>query len=238
MSNGVKLIQVRNPWGFGEWTGAYHDKDAFWTNNPTMATEVGFSDKIDGSFFMTADDFKLYFYNLSYTPNTTNLVRTSWVQIGNADTFGIAGNTTYCGTVCKQNTFTIKNTSTTAKNVYLVAGTHRAREYGYKTSPVSFYTDTDGVTTCNAPFVAGKQANLTSSASHYFKVGTAATLYNEGTIFKDAVSIAAGGSLVVVWEIDWRRSQVQKDIALTAWANGTGITITQMQGKLSSPGYN
>lgn len=186
---------------------------------------------------MTVNDFKLYFYNVSYTVDTTNLVRTSWVQIGNADTFGVAGNTTYCGTVCKQNTFTIKNTSTSTKSVYLIAGTHRSREYGYKTSPVSYYTDINGTSTCNNPFVAGKQANGTSSASHYFKVGTAATLYNDGTIFKPAVSIAAGGSLVVVWEIDWRRDMVQKDIGLTTWANGPGITITQMQGVQSGTGY-
>lgn len=103
---------------------------------------------------MTVDDYKNKFDSTSYTLDTTNLVRTSWVQIGNADTFGIAGTKTiYCGVVCKQNTFTITNTSTTALTVYLIAGTHRAREYGYKTNPVSFYTDIDGVTTCNAPFV-------------------------------------------------------------------------------------
>ena len=31
---------------------------------------------------------------------------------------------------------------------------------------------------------------------------------------------------------------VQKDMALTAWANGPGITITQMQNVASSAGYN
>ena len=113
---------------------------------------------------MTAADFKLYFYNISWTIDTTNLVRTSWVQIGNADTFGVAGTTTFCGTFCRQNTFTIRNTSNTARSVYLIAGTHRAREYGYKLSPVSFYTDVNGTSTCNNPFVVGKQADITKSA--------------------------------------------------------------------------
>jgi hypothetical protein len=156
---------------------------------------------------MKVSDYKLKFNNTSYTVDTTNLVRTSWVQIGNADTYGIAGNTKYCGVVCKQNTFKINNTSTTPLTVYMIAGTHRAREYGYKLSPASFYTDINKTTTCNAPFVAGKQVNGTT-ASHYIQFGTAGVIYNEGTIFRPATTIAANGTLTVLWEIDWRRVMV------------------------------
>ena len=38
----VQLIKLRNPWGYGEWSGAYGDKDVFWTNNPTASAAVGF----------------------------------------------------------------------------------------------------------------------------------------------------------------------------------------------------
>ncbi len=122
--------------------------------------------------------------------------------------------------------------------MYLIAGTHRAREYGYKLSPVSFYTDVNKTSTCNNPFVVGKQADITKSAQNNIKIGTTTVIYNDGTIFRPVQTIAARGSLVVVWEIDWRRDMVQKDMALTAWANGPGITITQMQNVASSAGYN
>jgi hypothetical protein len=128
------------------------------------ATAVGFTSKDDGSFFISDVNFKTYFYNLSYTVDTTLLTRTSWVQIENAHTFGVAGNSIYCGTVCRMNTFTIKNTSTTSKTYYLVAGNHRGREYGFRNANGTYYTDINGTSLCNGPFVIGKMADLTKSA--------------------------------------------------------------------------
>lgn len=56
--NGVagsfKIIKVRNPWGDSEWTGAFNDADPFWAANPTIATQVGFLNKINGDFFISA----------------------------------------------------------------------------------------------------------------------------------------------------------------------------------------
>jgi len=164
LATAVNLLLIRNPWGKGEWTGAYNDADVFWTNNPLVATALGFAKKDDGSFFITDNDFKTYFYNVNYTVDTTNLVRTSWVQIGNADTFGVAGTSTYCGAGCKMNTFTIRNTSATPLTYYLIAGTHRSREYGYRIGAPTIYTDINGTSKCNAPFVAGKIGTTTSSA--------------------------------------------------------------------------
>jgi len=226
----VNLIQVRNPWGASEWTGAYGDTSTFWTTYPAAATAVGMANKNDGSFFISDVDFKTFFYSYSYSVDTTALVRTSWVQLNNADTFGVAGISTYCGDVCKMNTFTIKNTSAATLTYYLVAGNQRARSYGYSHAKGTYYTGADGVTLCNGPFVAGKMSNLTSSAQNNIKVGTITTIYNDGTVFKTPVTIAAGATVTVVWEIDFRRAGMQKDMALTVWASGAGITITQSNG--------
>lgn len=67
--------------------------------------------------------------------------------------------------------------------------------------------------------------NGTSTAYNYIVFGNAGLIYNEGTIFRPAITIAAKGTFNVLWEIDWRRNMVRKDMALTAWANGPGIII-------------
>jgi len=32
----VRLIKIRNPWGKGEWKGAWNDEDKIWDDNPTL----------------------------------------------------------------------------------------------------------------------------------------------------------------------------------------------------------
>ena len=44
--NGVKLLKLRNPWGEGEWTGAWSDKWKGWT--PELKTELKVVDSDDG----------------------------------------------------------------------------------------------------------------------------------------------------------------------------------------------
>jgi len=45
-----KLVLLRNPWGTGEFRGAWSDKSKLWTQE--FKDEAGFEDKEDGSFFM------------------------------------------------------------------------------------------------------------------------------------------------------------------------------------------
>lgn len=57
-SNGqeVRLLQIRNPWGSGEWNGDWSDKDtAHWT--PELNKQLNHSNKDDGTFFMKFEDF-------------------------------------------------------------------------------------------------------------------------------------------------------------------------------------
>ena len=44
--NGVKLLKLRNPWGKGEWTGAWSDKWTGWT--PELKRELKVVDSDDG----------------------------------------------------------------------------------------------------------------------------------------------------------------------------------------------
>lgn len=56
----VKLIQLRNPWGSGEWKGDWADDDnENWT--PELKKKAGWTDADDGTFFMCLEDFARYY---------------------------------------------------------------------------------------------------------------------------------------------------------------------------------
>ncbi|GMH43643.1 hypothetical protein BSKO_11565 [Bryopsis sp. KO-2023] len=59
----VRLVKLRNPWGSGEWNGAWSDHSPLWTND--LKNQVGMEDEDDGIFFMSFDDFRSYFGTLS-----------------------------------------------------------------------------------------------------------------------------------------------------------------------------
>ena len=62
-----KLIKLRNPWGTGEWTGAYSDKDtdpAHKWDSSWMTWRGKMEDKDDGCFWMPWSDFVTRFDNL------------------------------------------------------------------------------------------------------------------------------------------------------------------------------
>ena len=56
LSNGVRLVKVRNPWATEGYHGDWSDKSELWTDE--LRAEVGAVVSNDGVFFMTIDDFK------------------------------------------------------------------------------------------------------------------------------------------------------------------------------------
>jgi hypothetical protein len=63
-SQGEVLVQLRNPWGGHEWTGAWNDKDPRWT--PALKRELGQRDREDGMFWMSVDDFAKSFTTITF----------------------------------------------------------------------------------------------------------------------------------------------------------------------------
>ena len=60
-SNGKqKLIHLRNPWGNGEWSGAWSDGSKKWTEDLKKLCK-NYENKDDGSFWMSFEDFFKYF---------------------------------------------------------------------------------------------------------------------------------------------------------------------------------
>ena len=56
---GHRLLRLRNPWGKGEWNGAWSDGSSEWT--PEMRSMLAFTDANDGTFWINLEDFKKNF---------------------------------------------------------------------------------------------------------------------------------------------------------------------------------
>lgn len=57
-----KLLQMRNPWGKGEWKGTWSDKSSEWRSVSTaVKQQIGYKDEDDGVFFIRFQDFEKYF---------------------------------------------------------------------------------------------------------------------------------------------------------------------------------
>eukprot|EP00434_Breviolum_minutum_P008990 symbB.v1.2.007919.t1/scaffold495.1/size259991/3 len=52
-----KMIQIRNPWGTGEWKGDWSDKSDLWEKNPAVKKALQYEDRDDGAFWMSWSDF-------------------------------------------------------------------------------------------------------------------------------------------------------------------------------------
>jgi len=59
----LKLVKLRNPWGQGEWTGKWSDKDKLWSEDLIKLTDK--EDRDDGIFFMEWDDLIKYYNKIT-----------------------------------------------------------------------------------------------------------------------------------------------------------------------------
>ncbi|XP_048745136.2 calpain-5-like isoform X2 [Ostrea edulis] len=61
-SEKIAMIRLRNPWGKGEWNGAFSDGSPEWEKIPKNEREkIGLTFEEDGEFWMTLDDYCKYF---------------------------------------------------------------------------------------------------------------------------------------------------------------------------------
>ena len=54
---GIDLVQLRNPWGSGEWTGDWSDNSVKWQQYPQVKAALHEVAKEDGMFWMEKTDF-------------------------------------------------------------------------------------------------------------------------------------------------------------------------------------
>jgi len=61
----IRLLQIRNPWGHGEWKGDWSDFSPLWTESTKAAFGVDDLNPDDGAFWMSFEDFLKYFTNIT-----------------------------------------------------------------------------------------------------------------------------------------------------------------------------
>ena len=105
LSNGTRLVQVRNPWGVERYKGPWNDKSHYWTDK--YKEEAGFYEKDDGVFFTTIDIFKQDFGITWINYDTYDMFRTSWMKLD--DNTNNPGQSSWCGSSCTRHEFTLKS---------------------------------------------------------------------------------------------------------------------------------
>eukprot|EP00916_Digyalum_oweni_P016854 GHVL01027663.1.p1 GENE.GHVL01027663.1~~GHVL01027663.1.p1 ORF type:complete len:453 (-),score=81.63 GHVL01027663.1:342-1700(-) len=60
-----RFVQLRNPWGKGEWKGPWSDSSTLWKDNPSIAKSLKFSPADDGAFWMEWSDFVMCWNEVS-----------------------------------------------------------------------------------------------------------------------------------------------------------------------------
>lgn len=68
-----RLVQIRNPWGSGEWTGDWSDKSPLWDKNPDVKRAVGYEDVNDGSFWMSWEDYVAHWGRIGIVDRTVDI---------------------------------------------------------------------------------------------------------------------------------------------------------------------
>lgn len=69
---GMKFVQMRNPWGSFEWKGAWSDHSMLWDTYPNVKTKLKQVQADDGLFWMSFPDFCKYFGRLDVCDRSTN----------------------------------------------------------------------------------------------------------------------------------------------------------------------
>ena len=74
--SGNDLVQVRNPWGSGEFeSGEWDDDGPGWEQNPEVAQLLGHEVADDGKFWLTKQEFFQYFETLYLWVGSTPILQ-------------------------------------------------------------------------------------------------------------------------------------------------------------------
>jgi len=102
LSNGARVVKVRNPWGVERYTCDYNDSSLLWT--PELRQEAGATAlaEDDGIFFMTIEDYFSLGVSTIVSYDTTDWFNANFLMLN--DKVVSPGSWSWCGVTCTRHT--------------------------------------------------------------------------------------------------------------------------------------
>ena len=120
LSNGVRLVKLRNPWGVEDYKGDWGDTSSKWTD--ALAKEAGLvKNKKDGVFHMSVEDFFKWFEETEVSFDTTGMKSAYFLRLNDDGTGAGQCDASNKGPKCHRHVLTI--TSEVAQTVWISAHT-------------------------------------------------------------------------------------------------------------------
>ena len=120
LSDGTKLVKMRNPWGKEDYKDKFSDKSAEWT--PARRKEVGDYKKAnDGVFYMPIDIYKRDFEETQVNIDPTDMHSAYFLRLNDDGTGSSACTVNTKSKACRKHVVTV--TSTVAQKLYITAHT-------------------------------------------------------------------------------------------------------------------
>ena len=126
LSDGVRLVKMRNPWAKEDYTGRWCDSCSEWDNHPTAKSEAGWEEVDDGIFFMPIGLYKSAFVVTEVSHDMTNWSSDYFLMLD--DTTTSPGRFRWCGSTCTNHKMILE--SDTTQTVFLTVHTWHKRTMG------------------------------------------------------------------------------------------------------------
>jgi len=203
LSNGTKLVKMRNPWGSEKFHGRWSDDSNLWTEQ--FKQEAGWVKANDGVFFMQLEDYKVQVSHTFINHDTTGWGSDHFLMTN--DTSNSPGSYSWCGSSCTRHTFTLKSEATEVQDIYLTGHTWDKRG-----SPGSCGVD-----------------NVTHSIDH--TSAPSVRTWSSGSTQLAPFKLQPGETTQVTVEMDFRNAAVAKDWSVVAYGDKGKVTLTHNGGK-------
>ena len=78
---------MRNPWGYERWNGDWSDTSGRWTNS--LRQQAGHTEKNDGKFFMSFQEYLMQIEYTDFSVNTQNLYYNAFAMFSDDDPYNL-----------------------------------------------------------------------------------------------------------------------------------------------------
>ena len=125
LSNGVRLIKMRNVWGQDYYTGPWSDKGELWTEE--IMNEVGghVMDTDDSIFFISLENYFEQMDRTYISFDSTDWFSASFLKLDDDSVDENPGRWSFCGSECTRHELTLA--SDTTQMIYLTMNTWQSR---------------------------------------------------------------------------------------------------------------